>query len=342
MLIPLKSLLRKLAGIAIYQAGIGYAFESITRPEGAIVLMYHSVANAANAAFIDPPNRISQEKFEIQMRFLRRHRRVVPVSTLVQELAKGNTFPAGTVCITFDDGYLDNLTIAAPILEKYELPAMLYLATGYVERGASQWADVLYWLLRHRTSDRLSIPWISPERSNLASRGDMAGTRELLHRFLLEACYEDRARTLEALEQQLAPSCRPPRLTLTWDDVRELRRRYPLFEIGGHTREHIDLRRHKGDPARMQINRCADDLRRELGAEPEHFSFPYGRWCPETRGLVIAAGWKSAVGISAKIRVDRESDRFAIPRVEAPQTLADLGFKTSGAYPGVFSWLGKT
>ena len=51
------------------------------------------------------------------------------------------------MCITFDDGYRDNLTVAAPILEKYRLPATLFLATGYVERGETQWSDTLHWLL---------------------------------------------------------------------------------------------------------------------------------------------------------------------------------------------------
>lgn len=340
MLQPLKALVRKTVGTAVYWTGIGHAFGAITRSEGTIILMYHSVAPVESAAFIDPPNWISPGQFEKQIRFLRRHRHVVPFSTMARELSRGNSLPAGTVCITFDDGYLDNLTVAAPILEKYELPAMLYLATGYVDRGESQWADVLYWLLKHRTADKLSIPWIGVDSSNLASRQEFARTRRLLHEYLLESRREDRVRTLGAIEQQLVPARRPPRLTLTWDDVRKLRSRYPFFEIGGHTREHIDLRKHRGEPAQHQISGCADDLRRELDMDPEHFSFPYGRWCAENREAVMAAGWKSAVGQGDSVRIAATSDRFAMSRVEAPNAMTDLRFKTSRAYPGVLSMLG--
>jgi len=127
---------------------------------------------------------------------------------------------------------------------------------------------------------------------------------------------------------------------LNWDEARELQRRYPLVEIGGHTRDHIDLRRHRGQAAREQIAGCAEDLRRELGPQARHFSYPYERWCAGTRQAVIDAGWASALGAGAPLRIAPGSDRYAMPRVEAPRTMTQLAFKTSGAYPGALSLLG--
>ncbi len=145
---------------------------------------------------------------------------------------------------------------------------------------------------------------------------------------------------LGEVERQLAPAGRPPRLTLNWDEVRELRRRYPSFEVGGHTRDHIDLRKHGGEAARAQIAACAEDLRRELGAEPRHFSFPYERWDAQAREAVVGAGWRSGVGAGGRFRIDAGSDRYTMPRVEAPKSMTGLRFKTSGAYPGALAMLG--
>jgi peptidoglycan/xylan/chitin deacetylase (PgdA/CDA1 family) len=277
--------------------------------------------------------------FERQIGFLSGHRRVVPLSQVVDQIASGRSPPVGTVCITFDDGYLDNLTTAAPILERHKLPATLFLATGYIERGETQWADTLYWLLGQRRSDTLSLPSIGLE-ANLASPAGWASARRVLHSRLLESRHEDRMRLLSEVERQLASVGKRPRLTMNWQDVRELRRRFPFFEIGGHTQDHIDLRTHLGDAARAQITGCAQDLRRELGLEPAHFSFPYARWCAETRDAVIASGWRSAVGMGDAYRIAARSDRFAMPRVESPRTMTELRFKTSGAYPGALSLLG--
>jgi peptidoglycan/xylan/chitin deacetylase (PgdA/CDA1 family) len=269
---------------------------SIDGMTGAIILMYHSVAPDEAARYIEPANRVDPRTFERQMAFLASPRRVVALSELVDEIAAGRTPRAGTVCITFDDGYRDNLTVAAPILEKYRLPATLFLATGYVQRGEAQWSDTLHWL--------------SPPKYRR------------LHAYLLEAGHEERMRVLDELPR----AEKPPRLMLDWDEARRLLRRYPLFEIGGHTRDHLDLTRHPGE-ARPQIEGCFEDLRRELGVETPHFSYPYGRWCAETRRAVIGAGWRSAVATEPARRIGRASDRYAMPRVQAPRSMTQLAFK---------------
>jgi len=278
---------------------------------GTIILMYHSVAPDEAAPYIEPANRVDPRTFERQMAFLAAERRVVALSELADLIAAGRTPPPGTVCITLDDGYRDNLTVAAPILEKHRLPATLFLATGFVERGEAQWSDRLHWL---------SLP---------------AQERRRLHAQLLEASHDDRMRLLGGFQA----AQEPPRLVLDWDEVRALVRRYPRFEIGGHTRDHLDLTKHPGE-ARAQIEGCAADLRRELGPGERHFSYPYGRWSAETRQAVIDAGWRSAVATGAARRVGPGPDRYAMPRVEAPRSMTRFAFKTSGAYRWIFWMLG--
>ena len=331
---------REAAGALIQLSGAGSAYEAARRPEGAIILMYHSVARGNVDDHIDPANRIAPAAFERQMAFLSRHRRVLSLSALVELMSGGESPPARTVCITFDDGYLDNLTVAAPVLARYHLPATLFLATGYVERSETQWADALHSLWLRRTTNRLSLPEPGMPTTDLSSLTQAAAARKLLHRCLLEAQHDQRTRWLLEIERQLKPEGIMPRVTMNWDEARALLKSYPLFEIGGHTRDHIDLRTHTGDLAQRQIDGCAADLRSELKLEPCHFSFPYGRWCESTRALVSASGWRSAVGAGLDLRIGRDSDRFAMPRVEAPRGMTALRFMTSGAFPGALAMLG--
>jgi peptidoglycan/xylan/chitin deacetylase (PgdA/CDA1 family) len=264
---------------------------------GAVILMYHSVADEDAAPWIEPGNRVPPRTFERQMAFLAAERRVVPLPELADALAAGRPLLANTVCITFDDGYRDNLTIAAPILERHRLPATLYLATGFIERRENQWSDTLHSL----------------------SRPD-------LHARLLEASHAERLRILAELQPRKAP-----RLMLDWDEARELARRYPRFEIGGHTRDHLDLTRHPGE-RRAQIEGCAEDLRRELTLEARHFSYPYGRWDAATRQAVIDAGWRSAVAADSRAHIGPGTDRYAMPRAEAPRSMTRFGFKTRSLF----------
>jgi peptidoglycan/xylan/chitin deacetylase (PgdA/CDA1 family) len=71
------------------------------------------------------------DKFESFCRFFHDHFRVVALSEQVAGARAGRNM-AGTLAITFDDGYLDNYEIAAPILRRLRLPATFFVTTGFI------------------------------------------------------------------------------------------------------------------------------------------------------------------------------------------------------------------
>jgi peptidoglycan/xylan/chitin deacetylase (PgdA/CDA1 family) len=95
-----------------------------------IVLCYHRVGGGS-AAQLDLPSVL----FEWQMKYLKRHHRVVRLDDVVQIAQSKASYPDDVVVITFDDGYEDVYRHAFPVLAKYHLPATVYLATSYVETG---------------------------------------------------------------------------------------------------------------------------------------------------------------------------------------------------------------
>jgi len=331
---------RRYADTMLYWSGAAWAFEKVRHPSGAVILMYHSVADDEVAEFIDPPNHLRSTEFERQMAFLSRHRNVVSLMELIEQLNAGEEPSAGTVCITFDDGYLDNLTVAAPILEKYQLPAMLYLPTAYIDRGETHWADLVYQLIRFRTRDHLTMPSLGLS-ADLSDKMQQIGAYQMLHRPLLTALYPDRQAILEQVREQLQPSQVGPRLTMNWDDVRDMGQRFPQFSIGGHSQWHVDLNAHRGQCALGEIEGCKRRIQSELGIDPEHFSFPYARWSVETRSLVEQYGWKSAVGDGHGFRIGLKSDKFVLPRLPTPVSMTDLKFKTGGSFPSVYALMGR-
>jgi peptidoglycan/xylan/chitin deacetylase (PgdA/CDA1 family) len=92
----------------------------------ASILMYHSVGE--NRAFFA----VSPREFERQLQYLsQRNLTVLKLSELVDRLQKKQDV-SNAVCITFDDGYVDNYEIVFPLLKKYNLPMSLFLTTGLV------------------------------------------------------------------------------------------------------------------------------------------------------------------------------------------------------------------
>ena len=99
------------------------------------ILVYHTISEPHEASPCD--EMISPERFEQQLRWLSRRRRVVP---LVETLNRKES--EGLVAITFDDGHRDNLTVALPILEnipqiRQQLQTLLDVGLGYIKLGQS-------------------------------------------------------------------------------------------------------------------------------------------------------------------------------------------------------------
>ena len=332
---------REVAESFLHWSGLGRVYSKVARPNGAIILMYHSVAREDVEPFVDPPNHLPARVFAQQMLFLKRHRNVVSLSALLAQLEAGEEPEAGTVCITFDDGYLDNLTVAAPILASCYLPATIFLATGYIDTAEPQWADRLHVAFTHRRAHRLVLPDLGID-ADMRRSAEREHAWPLLHAHLLEALTTERSATLAEVERQLAADMSAvPRLGMNWDDVRRLRDDYPLMEIGGHSRGHIDLRCHGGAVAEQEVDGCVEDLRRELGMEAKLFAYPYGRWSAPVRSMVQSHGIRVALGASDALRVGAGSDLFNLPRIEAPVAMSKLSFQTSGAYPGSLILFGK-
>jgi len=94
----------------------------------AIILLYHRVAESENDIHrlsVGPKN------FEYQLNYLSKKFKIISLERLVNDL-KTNKLRRDSIAITFDDGYADNLYNALPILEKYKVPATIFITTGKI------------------------------------------------------------------------------------------------------------------------------------------------------------------------------------------------------------------
>jgi peptidoglycan/xylan/chitin deacetylase (PgdA/CDA1 family) len=101
--------------------------------------MYHRVADAA----LDPWGiAVAPAHFEEHLDVLRRTRRPLRLTDFVRAFQAG-ILPRNAVAVTFDDGYVDNLVAAKPRLMAADVPATVFLATGYLGRAGEFWWDEL-------------------------------------------------------------------------------------------------------------------------------------------------------------------------------------------------------
>jgi peptidoglycan/xylan/chitin deacetylase (PgdA/CDA1 family) len=106
------------------------------RGKEAVIVLFHRV----NDAYPNDPLTYTTKDFERFVRFFGRFFDVIPLSTLLRRLETGAEL-AGSLAITFDDGYRGNATIAAPILERHGQSACFFVTTQYVDSDHVPWWD---------------------------------------------------------------------------------------------------------------------------------------------------------------------------------------------------------
>ena len=270
------------------------------------ILIYHQVLAAH-----DPmrPWEPTSSVFDWQMALLKRHFMPLALGEAVQRLSEGN-LPANAVCVTFDDGYANNLTIAQPILAKYGIPATVYVATAF-SHGENMWNDRVI----HLFSD--------PQRQNLrlgdrtVKLGEWEQRRLMAGRVLAELKYlpvKDRLKQVAALYRAANVEEQAP-LMMTPDQLRTLSE--AGVEIGAHTVNHPILKVLPESEQRGEMQQSKADLESWTGKRVHHFAYPNGVAGKDldaaTARYVQESGFSTAV-VTNKGTSSRKTSPFLLRR----------------------------
>jgi peptidoglycan/xylan/chitin deacetylase (PgdA/CDA1 family) len=169
---------------------------------GIRVLMYHRVRDTSPFDQLS----VSLSRFEEQMAYLAAHCRLLCLDDALDELAAGN--PLAGVVVTFDDGYLDNLTNALPIMKRHGIPATVFVTSAFCDQAKSH--------PRYRDEPRLHMNW-DEVRELAASPLIRIGSHTLTHPFLTRLGEQDawseisesRKRLLEQIPRPIDVLCYP-------------------------------------------------------------------------------------------------------------------------------------
>jgi peptidoglycan/xylan/chitin deacetylase (PgdA/CDA1 family) len=302
---------------ALYLSGAHRYFAPMTQGRGAI-LMFHRVRGQPTGRF--QPN----AHLEVTPEFLGRVGRRVRARGLdivdLDEATRRLADPGDVrrfVVLSFDDGYRDNFTEAYPVLKALEAPFTVYLATGFADRTAVPWWDLLAALIdgvlrfRMRVGDSmLDLPSATLWQKRAACR---FAANELCR---VDEDEQRRAIDAAALALGMDPVQRVAAEMMDWDEARALAAD-PLVTIGAHTVGHFALARLDSDRARREMMESRDRITEMTGVRPRHFAYPYGsRRSASEREFALAAelGFTTAVTTRRGV-LTPESRMTALPRI---------------------------
>ncbi|MEP6997744.1 MAG: polysaccharide deacetylase family protein [Betaproteobacteria bacterium] len=273
------------------------------------ILLYHRVL-----AHADPLNNWdpTAAEFESQLRALSGFFTVLPLGEAVERL-RSRDLPAGAACVTFDDGYRDNVDVALPILRRHRVPATFFIATSYLN-GGRMWNDTIVESVRACGMSELDLrrwsmevlPLSTPEWRRKAIAHILSALKHLPG---------GRRETTAAEIEAMVGAPLPRDLMMRDDDVRALRA--AGMEIGAHTATHPILTRVSPADARREIDESREYLARILDESVPLFAYPNGKpgqdYAAEHVRMVRDAGFSAAVSTSWGVAT-QESDVLQLPR----------------------------
>lgn len=280
-----------------------------------LILLYHRVAEGV----VDPFGIcVSPAHFEAQMAALSTFTTPVRLAELVAGASR-ERLPDRAVAVTFDDGYADNLAVALPILERYQIPATVFVVADQL--GKQFWWDVVSWAIltpARLPSGALTLA-IDGHIQEWQPVDSPNGRRQLLgelHRMLRPISTQIRDTIVTDLLSWVGNGpVNGVARSLTRQEVVNLGDSQ-MISIGAHTMTHPPLAQLTTFQQKKEIEQSKTKLESLLNKPVTQFSYPYGMpadYSMETTHLVQQAGFHCACTNIIDV-VRAQSNPFQLPR----------------------------
>jgi peptidoglycan/xylan/chitin deacetylase (PgdA/CDA1 family) len=278
-----------------------------------------------------------QSEFDEQMGLLAANFNILSASDLIAVVEHRLKLPARSAVVTFDDGYLNNLTVAAPIMRARRIPAIINISTDYIGKQQLLWPDEIFLRVLHWKEKTFPLHGGQVgkfEGPDLASRTRLATQVQERCKLL------DNASRISYIEQ-IRSGCSLPKDAhqseayrfLSWDDVRELSRQG--FEIGSHTASHAILSRVSSEQLENELTTSKAIIEKEIGKKCRAIAYPNGLLRDAGRTVwdaAAAAGYD--LGFTLRRGLASPGVRTAINRINVSGNEAPEMFeaRAGGAY----------
>jgi peptidoglycan/xylan/chitin deacetylase (PgdA/CDA1 family) len=289
------------------------------------IICHHRIGNGGVPYY----SNFSPEAFEAQIRFLRKHYRLLSMDDVCRELDEKRD-ASQAVAITFDDGYSDLYTHAFPILRRYGVPATVYLTAEAIESGEISWYDRIFVAAMATRRRNLTIGGDQPRTLELSSRESRIHAAIEIVRTLRGYSNHARIAACKALEEEAgAPAAEQSNSMLSWTQIREMQKAGISF--GAHTMTHPVVGRLSESEYQHELVASRDILEDRLQMPVEHFAYPFGTASDiddHTPSLMSNFGYRSSVSMIWGVNTPA-TDRYLLRRIggespSLPQFALDL------------------
>jgi peptidoglycan/xylan/chitin deacetylase (PgdA/CDA1 family) len=236
------------------------------------ILAYHGVDGSDTAVDNFDGLQVTPERFREQIEVLRKHYEVRPLDDVIAMIAGEHPLEQNTAAITFDDGYRNNLQVAAPVLKEFGMPATFFVTSGFVNGEHQAWWYQLRQALTETTKKKLEIGnW----KFGLEDNQKKICALVAIEKELRGCSSEERARLMSEIMTALDVCVDTTSFPIM--DRREVAELADMgFDIGPHTVSHVSLDHEDEDRITQEVVDSTAFVAEVTGKKPGVFSYPYG------------------------------------------------------------------
>ena len=235
---------------------------------------YHIISSQSKEHYFDN-KKLSPEMFEAHLSFFKKHFDIISLSDALHMAERKESLYRKLV-LTFDDGFEENYSVAAPILKEKKIPATFFLIGNCIDNKDLMWRNKLL-IINRRAGKRLSI--IITEATALFGLPPMYNYEDILDWSLRAwpmskkeeiANYCWNASDIGTIQEYLEEN--KPYLTV--EQIRCMIN--DGFEIGSHSMSHPVFSRLSYDEFEKEILASVQLLQTTFGKAITSFSYPFG------------------------------------------------------------------
>lgn len=276
-----------------------------------IIINFHGVTNIKGNRFNN--RHIDASEFEKIIIYLNKNYNVVPLKDIFEIYRSKKTTSKRTIALTFDDGYINNFTVALPILKKHNVPATFYLISeGLVNKDFYVWPDVIDLIQKNTKQDLVfsfgtfKFPNFYCEELKLSLVDLMKKSGNKREDYLNEIKTKYPVYLTEAAKF-------PELIKLITKEEIAAYKNEPMIEYGSHTHLHYNLEHLNEQKCLEEVNRSKQLIEESIGKSIVSLAFPDGSYNATTIANCKKAGYENVTAVSYKLN-ENNTDPYILSR----------------------------
>lgn len=256
------------------------------------VLLYHSVIGNKYSIKNTDYGAHSIDEFKLQMKFLKKILIFITADEFISKIKEKKPFKNKECLLTIDDGYRNIICNILPVLEEWQIPALIFINDAHIRETKWLWFNRFH-ALRLRGE-------VTLERLQDFAQLNLKETNDLLRKLGAP----DANNTASEIERELFDG-------MNENELRQICN-HPLITIGGHTSAHLRMPNETDEVLLNDIKENKTYLEQFTGYPLQHFAYPEGFTDQRSAGIIAASGYH--YGYLAAPETSKQLDLLRIPR----------------------------